>query len=402
MRLAYLNSELASVSHSFVAGELHALRSLGVEVHPFSVRRPPPERLVGEASRRLDRETCTLLDPGASWPDALDALRGRSLPNLLRAVWTGQRQAPGGLPSRGRHLAYVAEATRLTHELRRRGLRHVHVHMANNAAMIALLAAQLDPQLSWSLTIHGSAEFFHVDTWRLAQKAEAARFVRCISDLGRAQVMAWTAPETWARVHVVRCGVDLGQLRPGPAPTEGPLRILSVGRLHPIKGHRVLLEACRRLSDRDVAWSLVVVGDGPERGALERLAGDPALGDRVRFLGALPHEQVTTHYAAADLLCVSSFMEGIPIVAMEALAMERPVVATRVGGIPELVRDGREGLLVSPGSSTALADALAELAADPSRRREMGLRGRERLTGAYLLEDSARAMRDLFARYGVA
>ena len=147
--------------------------------------------------------------------------------------------------------------------------------------------------------------------------------------------------------------------------------------------------------------ALGIVGDGPRRAALEDRTRALGLTDLVTFHGRVGHDDITRHYAAADVFCLPSFAEGVPVVLMEAMAMEIPVVASGVMGIPELVEDLRSGLLVRPGRAGAIADALARLAESEHLRRELGRAGRARIEAAFSLERSVRALRDVYVAEGV-
>ncbi|MCX5662494.1 MAG: glycosyltransferase family 4 protein [Planctomycetota bacterium] len=424
LRLAYLNSEYPSLSHTFIEREVQDARSRGIEVHTFTVR---PAGATGRLSQAHDAEartTCVLMN--GAWGLFVSSLRTLLTHpvGFLRGLVRSQRLALPGVRSRLWHLAYLLEAARLVEELRSRGLNHVHVHMANNAASIALLASKIDPSIQYSLTVHGSAEFFAVEEVRLADKVREAVFVRTISQFCRAQIMAWTDPAFWDRFHVVHCGVNLQSFSPkAPAPAPNVtgaadlttaaagtagisgnpsrprLRILTVGRLHPIKGYPQMLEACKHLTDAGVDWSWTVVGDGELRRDLEERVQKLDLGQRVRFSGAVGQDDIQPYFDDADVLVVSSFMEGVPVVLMEAMAKEMAVVSTRVGGVPELVEDGREGLLVDPGSAPALAKALVRLAHDPSLRRSLGANARQKIAAQFDIHGIGNQVAELFERY---
>jgi glycosyltransferase involved in cell wall biosynthesis len=272
--------------------------------------------------------------------------------------------------------------------------------MANNGAAVAQIACRYDPALSYSLSIHGSAEFFHVDSWRLAEKAEGAVFVRCISNFCRAQVMAWTRPEFWGGMRVVHCGLDLGDYPPRPPREGGPLRLVAVGRFHPIKGYPLLLDACGLAARSGVDLRLTLVGGGPMDADLRKRA--EGMGELVRFTGPLSPEGVAAELDRSDAMVVSSFMEGVPVVLMEAMAKELGVVATRVGGIPELVEDGVSGLIVDPGSPEALAAAIRRYAVDPGLCRRHGAEGRRRVAASFTAGGTAEGMLGLFREHAPA
>jgi glycosyltransferase involved in cell wall biosynthesis len=183
----------------------------------------------------------------------------------------------------------------------------------------------------------------------------------------------------------VHCGIDPEHFAPpeGGRPEDGPLRILTVGRLDSMKGVAILVEAVGELRRRGVAVALTVVGDGPQREHLQRLAERESAGREITWAGPVGQDTIRDHYHAADVFCLPSFAEGIPVVLMEAMSTGLPVVANAITGIPELVEDEVSGLLIRPGRSDLLVDALQRLAADPDLRRRMGRAGRDRVRSEF-------------------
>jgi glycosyltransferase involved in cell wall biosynthesis len=199
-----------------------------------------------------------------------------------------------------------------------------------------------------------------------------------------------------ARTVVIHNGTDCERFSP-PAPAErGRLReelgvsqsalmVAAVGRLSEEKGWVTLIEAVARLPQerqREVHW--MIAGDGPLRPLLEERIARHALSERVHLLGF--RRDVPAILGAADVVVLPSYQEGIPNVLCEAMAMARPVVATRVGGVPELVEEGRSGLLVEPKEPQGLADALDRLLADPHARERLGRLARQRIVSEFSLE----------------
>jgi glycosyltransferase involved in cell wall biosynthesis len=402
VRLAYLVSR-HQASHTFIAREIDGLRRAGVEVHRFAVRRAPAEELLTEGERAAAAETYAILPPRAG--DLLGALaralRGRPL-RLVSTLARALRLSSGGVRNDVWHLFYFLEAVVLWDQLVRRGVRHVHVHFANVATAVALLAAHLGERdgLSWSFTMHGPTELDDVTLYALAEKVRAARFVACISDYARAQLMRLVEPGHWGKLEIVHMGVDPEEWRPADREArEGRLCVLSVGRLHPDKGQELLVEAMAGLREAGVDAELVVVGGGPRRAALEQAARRLGVQDRVRFAGPVGQDRIRELYAAADVFCLTSFAEGVPVVLMEAMATGLPVVATQIMGIPELVRDGETGVLVPPSRSAPLVDALAALARDPHERRRLGAAARAKVAADYDVRQWVEVLRALFARY---
>ncbi|MEM9581372.1 MAG: glycosyltransferase family 4 protein, partial [Pseudomonadota bacterium] len=154
-------------------------------------------------------------------------------------------------------------------------------------------------------------------------------------------------------------------------------RILFVGRLAAVKGVPLLVKAFAALHQRHPDAVLTLVGDGPERGRIEALAAELGCAAALRFTGYLSQQEVAQELDRADIFALPSFAEGVPVVLMEAMASRLPVLATRIAGIPELVRDGVNGLLVPPGDSEALSEALDRLLSDPALCARMGQAGRQ-------------------------
>ncbi|NYD59510.1 glycosyltransferase involved in cell wall biosynthesis [Nocardioides marinisabuli] len=195
------------------------------------------------------------------------------------------------------------------------------------------------------------------------------------------------------RVRVVPNGVDPARFAPAPTLRERPdgLVVAWMGSLEPVKGLDVLVEALAGVEGVRV----LLAGDGPSRGLLAERLRHGALADRVEVLGRVEApEQVL---ARADALVMTSLAESCPLVLLQALSSGLPVVATTVGGVVEVVRHGREGLLVAPGRPAAVTAALAVLRDDPGRRAAMGAAARERVLTAYTLEHCLDGLEAVYA-----
>jgi glycosyltransferase involved in cell wall biosynthesis len=406
--IAYLCSRYPAVSHTFVLREVEALRRRGVDVRTFSVRRADAGDVLSPADREAQRTTTAILPPrwGRLAAAHLAAL-ARSPRAYLATLRRAAEMASPGFRGRLWQLFYFVEAIQLWHHCARAGISHIHAHFANPGSNVALLAADFGARAgrgpaAWSFTMHGPAEFYDVTANRLPEKVRAARFVACISDFCRSQLMGMVEYEHWQKLHVVHCGVDPAEFAPSehaPAPA-GPVRVLNVARLTERKGHHLLLEASARVRAEGVDLRVTIVGDGPERDNLARHARELGIDSAVELAGAVGQDRIRSFYDAADLFCVPSFAEGVPVVLMEAMAMELPVVATSVMGIPELVEDGVHGRLVQPGRADALADALRALAADAEVRAAMGRRGREKVLAEFDVHGSAARLEEIFAAAG--
>lgn len=373
VKIAYLISRYPAMSHTFILAEVRALRARGVDIDTFSVRRAGPGDILGaEAGAEAARTRWLLPASPAGYAKALAWAAGTRPGRLLKTLWTAAGHRGLGLRDRVMWLIYAVEAVQLAHWLHLGGHTRLHVHFGNPGSNTAWLAARL-AGLPFSMTLHG-IDMDEPERFRLPAKIADAAFTACISQFGRAKMMHATPPALWGKIHLVRCGVpDAGAETPPPGDEA---RLLCVARLSAEKGHFVLFDALAQLRGSGRAFTCTLVGDGPLRALLEERAAALGLGGCVRFAGAQPPDAVARHYGECDAVVLASFGEGIPLVIMEAMTHARPVIATWVGGIPELVTPGETGWLVPPGSAAALRDALAAWMDDPAGARAMGARGR--------------------------
>jgi colanic acid/amylovoran biosynthesis glycosyltransferase len=406
VRVAYICAQYPAVSHTFILREVNALRGLGVEVDTFSIRRAPPEHLLAEADRRAFESTFAIRPPQwrKLWAAHLHIVR-RAPAAYLSTLAIALRASSPGLRNRLWRFFYLVQAVALWSECSARGIRHIHAHLANVAADVALLAAHLGTKSepaapwSWSFTMHGPTEFFDVRHFRLAEKSRRATFVVCISEYAKSQLMALVAPAHWQKLHVIHVGLPVDQFDPVDqrAPAENPT-ILCVGRLVPEKGQAVLLEAVAHLIDVGYDLRVTFVGDGPARPELEAMVERLGLAGQVSFVGAVGQEEIRELYSTASLFCLPSFAEGIPVALMEAMAMRCPVVSTRIAGIPELIENGDTGLLVSAGAVDELTQALRRLLDDETLSHGLGSRARAKVLSDFNIDTTVPGLVTLFRR----
>ncbi len=402
LRVAYVVGYYPAVTHTFITREINRLRAAGLEIDVFSLRRPPASTLLTAADRRDAQETSVVLPPPPV--ELIDAhLRALlSRPRLyLRTLRHALRMGEGGVRHRLWQLFYFGEGVLLWRRLRARGIRHVHAHFAHSGSSVALLAAELGApeRMIFSFTMHGQAEFDQVVRYALAEKVRCAAFVACISYHTRAQLMRLVAPDQWPKLVIVRCGVDVEEFAladPVQRAAGAALRILYVGRLAPDKGQGALIEACGQLVADGIDFELKLAGDGEDRARLEALAAEAGITSRISFCGSVGQDRIRDLYTEAHVFCLPSFAEGIPVVLMEAMAIGRPVVATRVMGVAELVEDGHSGLLVPPGNPDELACALRRIALEPESAARFVAAGRARVEADYALDVSTARLLELF------
>lgn len=391
LRLAYMTGQYPRATDTFIQQEVAQLRRLGHHVQTFSVRKPPETEDIGPEITSARQSTIYLLPPRGVFGAHLAQLLS-SPGKYFAAVALAWTTCPPGLPAVARQIAYFAEAGILARLMKRHALPHLHNHFADSSCSVAAIAATMGG-FTFSFTMHGTTEFYDVKRWWIDRKIRQALFVNCVSHFGRSQAMLFSPADCWEKLQLVHCGVDPASFAPKTHTGIGT-KLLFIGRLAPEKGLPVLFEAVARLD----GVTLDVIGDGPDRKMLEERARALNMSRRVRFHGYQTQQQVREFLRLADVFAVASFTEGVPIALMEAMAAGVPVVATCVGGIPELVRDEQTGLLVLPGDADAAANAIRRLLEDPGLRHRLATAGRKKIEQDFDIEAECRKLAAILTR----
>jgi glycosyltransferase involved in cell wall biosynthesis len=396
-KVLYIVSRFPSVTETFIVNEWLALTGR-FRMELAALRRSGEAPIHAETRRALDRVRY-LGAPGARLLTAhLGWLARRpraylsvSAALLRQAVRLSPRQA-------AKELVVLLQAPALASSAAREGTGHVHAHFAGHPATAAWIVHRLSG-IPFSFTAHANDLF--VNPPLIDRKATEARFVIAISEYNR-RVLLGICPSS-ERVEVVHCGVDLARHEWRGLDGRDPDLVVCVASLTAKKGHAHLIEALPRVAARRPGIVLELVGEGPERERILARARELGVADRVRLLGAKSSEDVRARLAEARVFALPSVrlpsgrMEGIPVALMEAMATGVPVVATRLSGIPELVRDGDTGLLVEPGDASGLAAALTSLLEDDARAAELAARARRLVEESFSLTSETERLGDLLA-----
>ena len=397
-RVAYLVSRYPTVNHTFILREIVALRSLGFDLRVIAIRGDDrPSCLLTDAERQERENTVTVLPFGTHFLAAHLFTALRTPGGYLAGLWLACKLGGFNVRSVLYHLIYFAEAIVGGHLARQDGYRHLHSHFSSTVALLAARVFRLD----FSVTIHGPDEFKDVVAFHMWEKVARAKFISTISYYARSQIMLASDPEDWHKIEVCRLGIDPSVFAPGPRKNvaAGDFRIICVGRLAPVKAQRLLIAACQRLISAGCNLHLHLVGSGPDLSSLQAFAASMGISEKVVFEGGRNQDEVIALYRASDVFAIASFAEGVPVVLMEAMAMEIPCVATWVNGIPELIRDNEEGLLVAPSDVEGLAKAIEALLKDPILRRRLGGAGRQRVQRDYDLATNTESLAHVFRKY---
>jgi len=398
--VAYIANEFTSALEPYVMDEIGELRRRGTKVICCSGKRVSPldlslsERAYWKETRYfqpLTDETlmhaarCFVSDRRNRWP-------------LLKPLLLDPTASLG---LRLRALGHTLMGSALANELAPLDVQHIHAHHGYFASWMALVAARL-LGIGFSFTLHGSDLLRRADL--LAAKLQACNFCVTVSDFNRRYILErypQIAPE---KIIVRRLGVN--RVLPWPsAPPEPvshivrPFCLLAVGRLHAVKDYRFLIDACSALRGEGLDFLCWIVGEGPERRALERQIVKLKLQGLVHLVGQVPRAEVARYYQHADLVVMTSQSEGIPVVLMEAMSHQKLVLAPAITGIPELVNDHRTGFLYEPGSLLDFINSVAWIFANQGSMADVRRAAAATVADSYNRQRNLRAFaQDFLAR----
>ncbi len=279
------------------------------------------------------------------------------------------------------------------------GITFINSHFADAAASFALLTSKLT-KLEYGVTTH--AYDIYTPQFNLHQKLHNARFVLTCTNYNKTALLEHDTLIDSNKVKAIYHGIDTSKFARKTRPQNEVIELFSVGRLVPKKGFDILIKACATLRDHGFEFKCRIVGDGPLREQLAQLIDETRLHDEVELVGSLPSTEIKAYYERADIFVLPCIIEddgnrdGIPNVIAEAMAMELPVVSSRISGIPELVEDGQTGFLNEQRDIDGVVEKLRVLIRDQDIRLDMGAAGRKRVK---LIFDSKVCLQNLYDFY---
>jgi colanic acid/amylovoran biosynthesis glycosyltransferase len=375
--LVYIIGTYPGLTTTFIDREIRALLLRGVHVRVVSVRRPRTK--LSPDQEQLQGITSYLLP--ASWSQFVAGHLRFALKKP--AIYFGTlfellMSAHPDFTARLKTILHFAEGVYAAERIRPEICNHIHAHFVDRASIMAFVAGRL-LNVPYSVTAH--ANDIYVKPVLLDLKLSQASFVTTCTDYNRRHLEQ--EYKLNGKLYCFYHGLELETYHPQIRTSSEIAMITAVGQLKEKKGFSYLLEACQILKNQGYDFHCQIIGEGPLRSALEQQIRDLSLGSNLTLCGALPHESVINELKSSTMFvlpCVTGSdgdRDGIPNAILEAMAMQLPVVSTSHSGIPEVITDGMNGLLVPPADAKSLARAMARLIDEPVLRGQMGERGRQ-------------------------
>ena len=286
-------------------------------------------------------------------------------------------------------------------KMKKQGIDHIHAHFALTACEFSMLISMITG-ITFSFSAHAH-DIYSQEARDIKDYLRQSKFMITCTAYNRNYLLKKYGSAGEKKVYLNYHGVETNQFKPNGRKSDERVSILSIGRLVGQKGFSCLIEAISLLKDSvNIAFALIIVGDGPQREELEQLVEDYGLAHLVTFRGALKLGEVKREYDNAHIFVLPSrvtpdgYRDGIPNVLLEAMSMELPAVSTRVSGIPEVICDGVDGILLAPDNKKALATALKKLCEDPELRQRLGENARKKIFSEFNKVDHIEKLSKLF------
>lgn len=370
--IAYLFNRYPEATLTTLRREVHAVEATGLTVYRFAHR--PSVQPVASGADRFEADRTRYLASGrlVALLSALIRVALQRPRKFIAALWIMLTLRPMSFSQVG----YLAIACRLMDDLSAKPVDILHIHFAQNSAAVAMMVQALGGP-PWTMTVHGPEDIDDRNLKGLSVRVSAANATITISDHA-AEVVRGVIASPFLNVHVVRMGVDAFYLAP-PAPIPPVRSLICIARFVRRKGHSILIDAVDMLRSRGIRAVVNLIGDGPLQPEVSYQVERRGLSPQVKILGWQSEKAIREYIDASTFLVLPSYAEGLPVVIMEAFARARPVIASNVGAVNELVQDGLSGLLVPPGDAGDLANAIEQLlSTETSLLFDMGLHGRRK------------------------
>ncbi|MEL6498759.1 MAG: glycosyltransferase [Planctomycetota bacterium] len=397
MRIAYLAPEFPGQTHTWKWRERNHLQELGLDVRMVSTRPPIHRDRARHAWAEEAKAATTYL-----WPISPIAVAGIvlclltiRLPTLIACLLLCRRINADDGPPTLESLKLVVPAFVLARWIRRTDIQHVHCATPAGSLITALLARIISPTFTTDCTVNANFNW-----WGGGLNAKFAEIDALFVIVGWMENQAHEefGADITEKMHLARLGVDTREWSERAAPTEPPpFSIVTVGRLHPSKGHDDLIRAVAALRNNGRDVTLALLGEGPQRDELEQLAESLGLRGAIEFTGSVPEHEVRAKLETSHAFVGASHAEPLGVVYIEAMALGVPTVGTDAKGPKEIITDGESGLLVPPKDHAALTAAIERLIDDPQLAERIGKAGRQRVIDQYDSRIGAKVVHDAIA-----
>jgi len=396
MKILYIVSLFPCWSETFIVREIYALKKKGVDVAILSLKNTA-EEIIQTDTQEL---SSSVIYPSPKVLLSLKALvtflkRPFTNTKILLSIITSLRSRPGSLL---KSIATWWITLGMTSDVNKLNIDHIHAHWATYPSTSALILSK-NTDRPFSFTSHAHDIF--LEDHLLKEKITESKFSVTISDYNKNRLSSQLSIDLDSKMNVVHCAIDVNR-HVFSTSNRSSNTILAVGRLDHIKGFSVLIDACNEYKNMGGEFECIIIGNGPLKEQLQKQINDYKLSDHIRLVGVMPQEKIKEYLLNATLFVLPSVvtqkgdMDGIPVALMEAMAAGAPVISTNVSGIPELINNNINGLIVEPNNPHQLAAAISELLNNVDLRQKFSSAARHSIESDFSIDKEVDKLYSLF------
>lgn len=399
-KLVYITAKIPfDIGEEFILTEILALKKLGADI--LIIPRDKSNRIFHKKAKLLLNNTLSI--PWFDFKIVRELLKYIFMnPIFLVKITNNIAFKAKNVKIALKNLIILPKGLYLSIILKHQSISHIHAHWASTTSTMAYIISEATG-VPWSFTAH---RWDISENNLLKEKCKTASFVRAISEIGRQEMIDIVKDVSLKKkIMVLHMGVDVPDKKDS-LEKSAIFTFLCPANLLPVKGHRYLFEACRILSDKGLKFKCVIAGDGPLDDELKKIVQKLNLNNYIEFLGKLPHERLLNLYEKgiinavilSSIITADGEKEGIPVSLMEAMSYGIPVIATNIGGIPELINNGN-GIMVKEKDPEAIANAIDKLM-NSTTYNFISSQGRKKIERDFNVNHISNKLLDLFSRYG--
>ena len=393
MKITYLLTSFPQLSETFITNEIDEIKAKHIQVSIFSIKKPN-QHIVHKKAKELAKETYYVSDKSLSNSSRIVFLHIYFLSSrplrYIKVFIFALKHKKGDL------FWYFKQSVVYAYLIKKSKSEHIHSHYAaSTATQYAMLISML-LDIPFSFTAHGWYDIFTYAPKNFRDLAQKAKRVITVSRYNKNYlIQKYKMPPD--KIEVIHCGIDINFFKPAKDSNKENI-ILTVARLHPVKGLEYAIKACALLKQKANRFKYFIVGEGSEHSKLEHLIRNLQLQDYVFLEGARVKEEVLKYYQKAKIFILPSITEGLPVSLMESMACKVPVIATKICGVPELVEDGINGYLVPPKDVQQLAQKMEILLNNPELCEKFGNQGRKKVEAEFNLKKEVKKLISLMTQ----
>lgn len=400
-KIAFINNYFPNLSATFIYREVLELKNMGIPIKTYSIRKPTLNEIHNECLELYNTTTYLIpINVISFFRSHIYFISRYPFKYIKLIVFLLTRKYNHKLKDRIRTIFHFLEGVYLAKLIKNENdIFHIHAHYASHPCTLALVAAELN-QITYSFTAHASDIW--VDKLFISDKVNRAKFVITCTNYGKKSIIKENSIENPEKISTIYHGVDTQKfINKSFNKNNNVFTILNIGRLSEEKAQKYLIMACKELRDNGYVFKCVIVGDGPYKSILLKMIKNYNLEEKIILTGRVFQEHILEYYMRADIFVLTSKRENLPNVLLESLSMKLPVIAPNIAGIPELIKNDYNGILIPPNDVKSIVKSIEDIYDNKSKLKVLSENGRNVVCKYFNQNDSINSIIKLYKNQNI-